>query len=65
MRFKVDGFCEDEEGERFKLGTVVVEAQDEAAAEHKAWEELWDARLTGASCLFRVRIEEAEEEEEE
>lgn len=64
MRYKVRGFCEDEAGERFSLGDVVVEADSEADAEQAAWEELWDARLTAASCLFRVRIEELDDGEE-
>lgn len=59
-RYKVTGLCESEDGSRFVLGRVVVEAENESGAEHKAWEELWDARLTSASCLFVARIEELE-----
>jgi len=59
MKYRVKGLCEDEE-DVLHLGTVVVEAETEQEAEHKAWEELWDPRLTGAGCGFRALIEELE-----
>lgn len=62
--YRVTGLCESEDGARFVLGKVTVTAEDEAEAEHKAWEELWDSRLTSASCLFVARIEEVELEDE-
>lgn len=60
-KWKVRGFCEDEQGERISLGAVVVEAKDKQGAEHAAWEELWDGRLTAASCRFVALIEPADE----
>jgi len=63
--YKVHGYCDDEDGDTFQLGTVIVEAEDEQDAEQQAWDELWDSRLTGASCKFRVSISEHIEEDEE
>ena len=55
-RYDITGLCEDEDGSRFVLGRVEVTATTPTTAEHAAWEELWDPRLTSAGCLFRIRF---------
>lgn len=56
--YNVVGFCEDEEGERFKLGVAIVRANDEAEAAEIARDELWDERLSSAGCCFISTVAE-------
>ena len=63
-KYLVEGMCISEDGS-FSLGKVEIEAEDEGGVEHKAWLELWDGRLSAASCSFGIHIHDEWEEDDD
>lgn len=56
--YRISGLCEAEDGERFLLGSLTLEADTEEEAERLAYDELWDERLRTTGCAWVPAITE-------
>lgn len=57
MQYRVKVYAQAETGESVFLGSKLVESSDARSAQTQAIDELWDPRLTCASCSPKAIIQ--------